>query len=345
MDIIISNFEHGLMISVFVFVMMTLADYLNVLTEGKMNRGIKGGLYRQYITTSFLGATPGCLGAFMNVSFYVHGLITFGAMVGGMIATTGDEAFIMLALFPTKAILLFGTLFILGIIFAWLVDRLVPVLKISPCEECQTPALHPEELEIEQWCFSPGALLGNLQRISLVRFLLLSLLGIFIYGFASGVIGPSAWDWERVTFVILLSLGAIIVFTAPEHYLNEHIWSHIAKRHLWRVFLWSFGALVVVDVGLKFWNLDTFVQAHMSWVLLVASLVAIIPESGPHLIFVMMFAKGLIPFSVLLASSVVQDGHGMLPLLAYTIKDSVLIKAFNFFIGLGIGFALYTLGI
>ena len=73
-------------------------------------------------------------------------------------------------------------------------------------------------------------------------------------------------------------------------------------------------------------------------------LIAIIPESGPHLIFVMMFAKGLIPFSVLLATCIVQDGHGMLPLLAYTVKDSILIKAFNFVIGLGIGLALYLVG-
>ncbi len=341
MDMIISNLKHGVMISVFVFVMMTLADYLNVLTEGKMNEAIRGSLFKQYITTSFLGATPGCLGAFMNVSFYVHGLITFGAMVGGMIATSGDEAFVMLALFPDKAILLFGTLFIVGIIFAWLTDKLVPVLKITPCEECQVPVLH---LENEDWRINLRGVKANLQKISLARFLLLSLLGISIYVFASGIIGPAAWSWKRITFVTLLSLAEFIVFTAPEHYLIEHIWGHIAKRHLWRVFLWSFGALVVVDVGLKFWNLETFVQTHMSWVLLVASLVAIIPESGPHLIFVMMFAKGLIPFSVLLACSIVQDGHGMLPLLSYSIKDSILIKAFNFFIGLGIGFALYSLG-
>jgi len=83
----------------------------------------------------------------------------------------------------------------------------------------------------------------------------------------------------------------------------------------------------------------------MFWVLLIASFVAIIPESGPHLIFVTMFAKGLIPFSVLLASSIVQDGHGMLPLLSYTIKDSLLIKLFNFLIGLGIGFILYKIGL
>jgi len=82
----------------------------------------------------------------------------------------------------------------------------------------------------------------------------------------------------------------------------------------------------------------------MVWVLVIATLVAIIPESGPHLIFVTMFADELIPFSVILASSIVQDGHGMLPLLSYTVRDSVLIKLFNLAIGLGLGLIVYSLG-
>ncbi|MGB3478048.1 MAG: hypothetical protein WBB67_02695 [bacterium] len=69
-EILIPNLKHGLMITFFVFVMMMFIDYLNVLTKGKISGIIKGGLLRQYIMTSFLGATPGCLGAFMNVSFY-----------------------------------------------------------------------------------------------------------------------------------------------------------------------------------------------------------------------------------------------------------------------------------
>lgn len=83
----------------------------------------------------------------------------------------------------------------------------------------------------------------------------------------------------------------------------------------------------------------------MLWILLIAAFIGIIPESGPHLIFVMVYAQGLIPFSVLFTASFVQDGHGMLPLLSYSIKDSVLIKAFNLAFGLIVGSVLFALGV
>lgn len=342
MKLATESFNHSLMITVFVFVMMMLVDYVNVLSRGKMSASVRGGLLRQYVITSFLGATPGCLGAFMNVSFYIHGLLSFGAMVGGMVATSGDEAFVMLALFPSKALLLFVILFLLGIILAFLADKIAPILKIVPCQECQLSVLHTEE---ECRCFDRKDILAHFRKLSLARFLLLTLLVVFIYGIVSGVIGPQKWNWKRITFIVLSSLAVFIVTTTPEHYLEEHIWTHIAKKHLWRIFLWSFFAIVAVDVALKYFPLKSFISAHMFWVLLVASLAAIIPESGPHFIFVMMFAERLIPFSVLLASSIIQDGHGMLPLLSYTVRDSVLIKLFNFAFGLIIGAILYFIGL
>jgi hypothetical protein len=97
-------------------------------------------------------------------------------------------------------------------------------------------------------------------------------------------------------------------------------------------------------MGLEYWNLEGFVKENMVWVLLIGALVGIIPDSGPHLIFVMMFAQGLVPFSVLLVSSFVQDGHGMLPLLSYTLKDSILIKLFNLVFALIVGGIIFYLG-
>ena len=79
-------------------------------------------------------------------------------------------------------------------------------------------------------------------------------------------------------------------------------------------------------------------------VLILACFLGIIPESGPNLLFVTLFAQGTIPFSILLANSIVQDGHGMLPMLAHSRKGFLLVKAVNFIIGLSVGLAVYFIG-
>ncbi|HEX74739.1 MAG TPA: selenocysteine protein [Dehalococcoidia bacterium] len=343
MDIVVAVLKHALIITFFVFVMMMLIDYINVMTRGRLSLIVRGGQWRQYFVASFLGATPGCLGAFLNVSFYVHGLLSFGAITAGMIATSGDEAFVMLAMFPDKALMLFGVLFLLAIGAGWLADRVAGGLKFKPCEACQLQQVHIEDAK-ECRCFSREEVLPLLKSIALQRLLVLLILVLFAIAILTGILGPPSWDWQRIILVTLLPIAIFITITVPEHYFREHIWEHIVKKHLWRVFLWTFGALLVIDVGLRYWNLESFVQTHMVWVLVIASLVAIVPESGPHLVFVVMFADGLVPFSVLLASSIVQDGHGMLPLLSYTLKDTVLIKLFNLVVGLGLGLIVYSFG-
>ncbi|MCD6451111.1 MAG: arsenic efflux protein [Acidobacteria bacterium] len=267
----------SLKITGLVFGMMVAVDLLNVITKGKLSQLIKGGRWRQYLISSLLGATPGCLGTFATISLYVHGLISFGALVGVMIATSGDEAFVMLAMFPKKALLLFGILFLLGVVFAFIADKLADRIGFIPCTECDLQQFHPHE--------------------------------------ASG-----------------------------GHYLREHIVKHIVGKHLWRVFLWTFGALLIIELGLNHWNIQGYLSTHTIHMLFIAALVGIIPESGPHLIFVTMYAKGLIPFSILLTSSIVQDGHGILPLLSYTVRDAAMVKLFNLGIGIGIGLILLAIG-
>ncbi len=341
--------KHALMITFFVFVMMVLVDVIDTTGKRWLSRMLKGGQWRQYTLASFLGSTPGCLGAFMNVSLYVHGLISFGAIVGGMIATSGDEAFVMIVQFPGTALVLFGLLFLAGIIFGWISDKLVPLFGIIPCEACSD--LHCEDCASEQTGGGPGVALlyianvgKNLQTLSFTRFLLVALIISFASLVIAGVLGPPGWGWKRVTFTGLSALVLYVAMAVSEHYLHDHIWGHILKKHILRVFLWTLGALLILHFGLKLWDLNQFIQSHMVWVLFIAAALGIVPESGPHLIFVMMYAQGLVPFSVLFTASFVQDGHGMLPLLSYSVKDAVLIKVFNLVFGLAVGGVIYSLG-
>jgi hypothetical protein len=87
-----------------------------------------------------------------------------------------------------------------------------------------------------------------------------------------------------------------------------------------RVFFWTFGIMTALFFLMERYPLGDLLEKNQWGVLAIASLVGLIPESGPHYVFVTLYAQGLIPFSILLANSIVQDGHGMLPLLAYSRK-------------------------
>ena len=347
---LLSIFKQALIISFFVFVMMLLVDFIDIATKGRISDLMHGGRWRQYTLASVLGSTPGCLGAFMNVTFYVHGMISFGAIVGGMIATSGDEAFVMLVEFPGTALLLFGLLFVCGLFFAGISDKVISALGIVPCESCRESHCEHCLSDLDDGeglgeIFRLKNMFKNISSLSFTRFLLLMLIGSFLALFFAGILGGPDWNWKRITFVGLALCSLFIAMVSTDHYLHDHIWEHIIKKHLFRVFLWTFGALLFVHWGLSFGSLDGYIRDNMMWILLIGALIGIVPESGPHLVFVMMYAKGLIPFSVLFTTSFVQDGHGMLPLLSYSIKDAVLIKVLNLTFGIATGGILFALGL
>jgi putative 10TM heavy-metal exporter len=76
---------------------------------------------------------------------------------------------------------------------------------------------------------------------------------------------------------------------------------------------------------------------------MVAVIVGIIPESGPHLIFVTMYANSSIPLSILIASSIAQDGHAMLPLIAISKRSFILVKLINMVVAFIIGYICLNL--
>jgi hypothetical protein len=337
-----SVLKESLTVVVFVFIIMMLVDFLDVFSQQKLTYFLEKGRWRQYTSAALLGATPGCLGAFVVVSLYVHGRLTLGAVVACMVATAGDESFVMLAKIPGTAIWLTILLFFLGLIAGWLADNLFKKFNIAPAIKCcPVQTFHPE---LEKPSFTFNSLKNNFKHLSFRRFLLISLIIFVLYLFIGGRIGPSHWNWVRITFVILLFISFDIATFASEHYLEDHIWHHLIKKHLWRIFLWTFGALTFIKFGLSYFNLDLFIHQHLSLVLLISALVGIIPESGPHLVFVFLYAQGFVPFSVLFVSSIVQDGHGMLPLFSASLKDSLWIKLFNLLFSLLIGGSLYILG-
>ncbi len=332
---------HAGMITGFVFVMMVVIEYLNVLTAGAWQHGLRGNRWRQYLLAAALGATPGCLGAFAVAALYSHRVVTLGAVVAAMIATSGDEAFVMLGMVPGTALIVFAALFGVGIAAGVLTDlvfggKSAPVaagghgLDLHEAEECQ--------------CYARGWIADQWRHCTLARGVLSLALALFLFGLLTGQVGPPTWTWIRTTLLLTTGAAVFIVTTVPNHFLEEHLWDHVAKAHVPRVFLWTLGALVAMHVLVTHLHLEGWLRDNQLILLATACLLGLVPESGPHLVFLTLYAQGSAPLSVLLASSIVQDGHGMLPILAESRSDFLRIKAINLVVGTLLGLIGYASG-
>ncbi|MGC8927159.1 MAG: putative manganese transporter [Myxococcota bacterium] len=330
MELLKKVLDETVLITVFIFVMMVIIDYINVITRGKMQSFIRGGGFKQYIFAALFGLIPACLGLFLVVGFYVRGLISFGALFAALLATAGDEELFMFALFPEKAIILLSITSGIAIISGFILDKLIPILKIETCKECEISAIHTEDEEFHY--FEIKSIMQNLKNMSLARFLLLLILAGSIIFFVIGLFIEKEVETEKIILIVVNLLATFVILTVPEHYLNEHIWNHIAKRHLIKIFLITFSVLFAIELIDRFMDIKAIVSQYTNLLYLSAILIGLIPESGPHLIFVMMFAKGIIPFEVLLVNTIMQDGHGLLPLIPHSIRDSIYIKLFKLII-------------
>lgn len=326
MEAIYKIFLESIMISGFVFIMMLVIEYINVQSKGLWQKHLTGNKMKQYLIAGLLGVIPGCLGAFTVVALFTHRLVSFGALVTTMIATSGDEAFVMFAMFPQKALLLTVILFVVGILAGYLTDKFY-----KPTEILKDIITHdlPFHDEPECKCFQKEKFWSNLFHPSLHRLSVDIIIISLILGVAAGVLAGEADLWIKITLMLSFTFALFVTVSVPEHFLKEHIWNHIVKMHLPRIFLWVFGILLSMHFLMMYIDVESWISNNMFVVLLIAVLIGIITESGPHLIFVTLFASGAIPFSILLASSISQDGHGMLPMLAESKKGFLAVKAVN----------------
>ncbi len=334
-------FKHALVITVFVMIMMLLIEYLSVQNRGKWNRHFDRNPWLQVIIAALLGMTPGCLGVYLVVSLYVHRVFQFSALVAAMIATAGDEAFVLFAMVPDRALMIILALFLIGIISGFLL-MLLPAGKRKMNLPVNHMVMHEHDPDCR--CWVPSLILPQFRKMTFERGILLSGGIVFLILLLSGDIGSDSWDWKRVVFLIVTLIEIFIVATVPDHFLGRHLWGHVIRKHFMRVFLWTFGAFLVIHVGLEFLNMEEWIRDNYLSILLLAVLVGVIPESGPHILFISLYASGSIPFSILLANSIVQDGHGALPLLAETRMDFIRMKTVNLIIGLIIGLAGILIG-
>jgi hypothetical protein len=136
-------------------------------------------------------------------------------------------------------------------------------------------------------------------------------------------------DWMNIVFAGLSVIILFVLLFASDHFVEKHLWKHIIKKHLPTIFAWTFGVLLVMGILLQYMDIEHWISDNTALMILLATLIGIIPESGPHMIFVTLFATGVVPFPVLLASSISQDGHASIPLLAESKMSFAWAKLIN----------------
>ncbi|MBR5249764.1 MAG: arsenic efflux protein [Bacteroidales bacterium] len=375
--------RNSLLITGLVIIMMIGIEFINVGSNGRWFSKLEGSKRRQVLLGALLGLVPGCIGGFAAVSLYSHRLLSFGALVAMMICSSGDEAFVMLAMIPEQALLIFAILFVIACAAGLLTDKFFKKpLPIVGCD--QEFEIHHHDHQ-QQELASPwkAASYRKLRHASSKKIITLIGIGLFIAAMFVGLlehdhnahvptqateyhcheihsvanVHPSAEThvhehtlnifserWLNIAFAIL-SLGVLLLaMTSNEHFIQEHIWNHVIRKHFLSIFLWTFGALLLIHLGLQYLDIEDWLHSNTLLMILIAALIGIIPESGPHMIFITLFASGLAPFSVLLTSSIAQDGHTTLPLLAQSKRSFVLAKLINIVVAIAVGMLFLLIG-
>lgn len=486
MHLFIDILRNSILITGLVVVMMMMIESLNIESKGLIFKGLRKTKIGQVIFGALLGSVPGCMGGFATVSLYTHRMFSFGALIAMMIASSGDEAFVMLAMIPDKALMIFTILFVVAVITGILTDVIGDRLHARQCNkedhsECEKesdcsegyvihesgcPHHHEKEAGTGKEELTSGRRHYGWKRISMFIGL-----AVFIAALATGKLGHDhsahgghssecthvhaegcthdhhrdcthdhnrdcsqehhgdstcghhedythdhhrdcthdhngdctqehhgdcsqehheecsqshhkdcsqghhedysqehhkyaegisaehvhnddlneeeqgrltfnllSEDWMNVMFAGLSILVLFVLLFASDHFVEEHLWNHIVRKHLLTIFGWTFGVLLVVGVGLQYIDIDKWISDNTALMIVLATLIGIIPESGPHMIFVTLYAAGVVPLPVLLASSVSQDGHASLPLIAESRKNFLWAKIINCIVALLVGF-------
>lgn len=391
--VVVDALRNSVLITGLVVVMMMMIESLNIESRGMVFRGLKRTKFGQVVIASLLGSIPGCMGGFATVSLYTHKMFSFGALVAMMIASSGDEAFVMLAMIPDQALMLFALLFVLAILVGVAVDFVNDRMHSRHCSkhdhsDCGAPAECPDGYVVHEHtdscCGTPDdshASGGHRRHYGWKRLVMFVGLAVFIAALATGRLGHDhsahmdteeghvhtehchhghihehahdhahaeegtfhidllSEDWMNVLFAGLSVIVLIVLLFASDHFVENHMWEHIVRKHLPTIFAWTFGVLLVLGIALQYVDIDRWISDNTVLMILLATLIGIIPESGPHMIFVTLFAAGVVPFPVLLASSISQDGHASIPLLAESKKSFVWAKLINCLVAVTAGLA------
>jgi len=324
MEIFLKTAFDTITITALVLMLMIIVEYINIKSQNKWFSKLQNNNIQQIFTGTFLGAIPGCVGGFAGVSLYAHDIIQFPAMFAIMIASFGDEALVMFASNPKLAIIITAILALSAIIIAYITSLILKNKNII-YHEIKTKHIQYHGNDYEN-NININNLLKNITNLTFSKVLIILLGLLFIFLLITNRIGEPEWSIDKILYIAVISITIIITLSASNHFIEHHIWQHIIKKHLPLLVLWTFLTLLLTNTMLNYINIQQWIQSHIIITTLVAIIIGIIPQSGPHLIFFILYSKSIIPFHILLINSFMQDGHIGLPLLAESPKTFFITK-------------------
>ena len=344
-------------VGVFVGAILLIFALIDLRNEGKFIGYIEKSKGWQPLIGSLLGLTPGCGGAIFVMPLFFKGSVTFGTVVATLMATMGDSAFVLIATSPLHWLLVSVLSLLVAVITGYGVDRTnlgsrilekyrqavgtaPPLEQLTPKSETAVKLSQPLTLFV--WFFWGLLLVGLVLGImDLAQVDANELLGLVI-GITGTVISLAIMVFGRRYLRNLCS---------GEKNLTKTLITNLIETAF--VITWVFVGymayeLIVLGAGSGDYAsgemvIESLLLAAGIASVFVAVAVGIIPGCGPQIIFVSLFAQGLVPFAALAANAVSQDGDALFPILAMDRPSAIWATFINKLPALALGLGVFWL--
>ena len=342
-----------LAVSVFValslLLIYSMQHYLGADLIGYLNNHPKW----QVPIAAFLGMLPGCGGAIVVVTQFVHGKISFGALVAVLISTMGDASFLLIASEPQTAALVLSVSTLSGIIFGYLLDKFhgPGFLKPDPNDDTadapSTCRVHKGKIPgILNWSWRllllPGLILGLLAAFQV------DVDGLFgewaIYqpatwlGFTGAIVCLLLWLYQPPGY-------SWAVNSSDKNTTGSRLLDMVANETsfvtAWVITGFLCFELVVYFTGL---NLQSLFESLGFMTIALAILIGFIPGCGPQIITTTLYLQGLVPLSAQLANAISNDGDALFPALALAPKASLYATLYSALPAVVVGYLAFGMG-
>lgn len=345
---LIANTFSDAYLGVSIFVAVTLAGFylLDRLFKANLTSLLNQRSLLQVPVAAFLGALPGCGGAIIVVMQFVHGKMSFGALVAVLISTMGDAAFLLLATKPEIALVVYGLSMTAGIIFGYIINLIhgYDYMKSDTVNlhslTAEVPKISPMLIQLFLVLLVPGSILGLLGAFQLNTDALFGPLAALEptkwIGFMGAMVCLAVWMSQPLNSWSARFAKKDELFSIRETVVAETSF----------ISVWVIIGFVLYELVVHFMGLDLqaqFMRLGMFGPLL-AIVIGFIPGCGPQILVTSLYINGVVPLSSLLANAISNDGDALFPAIALAPKAAIKATIYSAIPAFLLGYTAFFLG-